>query len=347
MIRRVCSATLLLGVLLRPGVAGAQERSLARDAALNNLVHPEGYRTAPPGSLGDVKTTGTGSRHMILIAGLGFSGGVFEEFMARRAAEYRMHAVTLAGFGGTPALPMPAPGGSYADAPWTHSAERAILALMDREGIRQATLVAHWALSTQIALRLALDHPDRFDAVILVAGVAKSYYASIPAMRTWTPAERAKYADGLADRWFRAVTRKTWDDNNYMSYDYAVNARRGLFLWREAAMPPLSVWIRYLLEFYAIDIVPELPRLRVPTLVVQPGFDDPGFYVEPNWDYMRNLCLDSWQGIEPAAGTIELAKVSGSRLFIMYDKPEELDRLIGAFLARVRRQTPAPAEKKG
>src|SRR5262245_21984732 len=128
MMKRRYWALLLLGAWV-PGATWAQERSRAQDPTLNNLVHVEGYRTGPPGSLGGVRTVGTGPRHMILIPGLGFSGDVFDEFMARRTTEYTMHAVTLAGFGGTPALPMPEPRGSYADAPWTHAAEGAILAL--------------------------------------------------------------------------------------------------------------------------------------------------------------------------------------------------------------------------
>jgi pimeloyl-ACP methyl ester carboxylesterase len=335
---RITRVLLALSLSAHAAAVAAQERSLARDSTLNNLVHPPGYRTMPPGSLGAVRSTGTGTRHMVLIPGLGFSGSVFDEFMARRTTEYRMHAVTLPGFGGTAALPMPDKPGSYADAPWTRSAERAILALMDREGIRRATLVAHWALATQIALRLALDHPDRFDAVILLAGTAKSYYASTPAMLTWTAEQRARYADGMGQHWFRTVTRQTWDDNNFMPYDYAVNPRRGLFLWREAASPLLSVWIRYLLEFYAVDITPDLARLKVPTLVVKPGFDDPTFYVEPDRDYMRNLCHDSWRGAEHATSRLEFATVAGSRLFMMYDQPEQLDRVINAFLERARGQ---------
>jgi pimeloyl-ACP methyl ester carboxylesterase len=333
--RSVACVLLALSLPVRAGAVAAQERSMVRDSTLNNLAHPPGYRTAPPGSLGAVRSVGTGPRRMILIPGLGFSGAVFDEFMARRTAEYTMYAVTLPGFGGTAALPMPERQGSYAEAPWTRSAEQAILALMDREGIRRTTLVAHWALATQIALRLALEHPDRFDAVILLAGTAKSYYASTPAMLTWTAEQRARYADGMGQHWFRTVTRQTWDDNNFMSYDYAVNPRRGLFLWREAAAPALSVWIRYLLEFYAVDITPELASLKVPTLVVKPGFDDPAYYVEPDRDYMRNLCHDSWRGTEHATSRLEFATVPGSRLFLMYDQPEALDRVVNGFLTRV------------
>lgn len=324
-------------VMLLAGGSGAgfaQARSMAQDSTLNNLVHPPGTRTVPWGTLGGVITTGTGSRHMILIPGLGFSGGVFDEFMARHAAEYRMHAVTLPGFGGTDPLPMP-DSTSYALQPWLRSAEQGLLTLMDREGIRRATLVAHWAQGSQLALRLALLHPGRFDAVVLIGGVARAYYSSSPAMLTWTPAQRAAAIDRLGSGWFRTVTRTTWDDNNYMSYDYAINPRRGLWLWREAARPTLPVWIRYLLEFYAVDLTPELSRLQVPVLVVQPGLDDPGYYAEKDRDYMRDLLLGSWQGVPRDLPKLRFVTIPGARLFIQYDQPDALDRAIGDFLAGV------------
>lgn len=245
-----------------------------------------------------------------------------------------MYAVTLPGFDGTEAPPMPPAPSSYADTPWTRSATQAILGLMDRERIGPAVLVAHWGLGTQIALRLVLDHPERFQALILIGGVAKSYFAGTPGMLTWTPAQRAAFADGLGRRWFKTVTRRTWDDQNFMTYDYAVNPLRALFLWREAAIPPLPVWIRYLLEFYAVDPTPELARLRVPTLVVKPGFDDPGFYAEPGRDYMRDLTHGSWSGIEGTVPAIEFVTIPGARLFVMHDRPEELDRTVKAFLAK-------------
>jgi pimeloyl-ACP methyl ester carboxylesterase len=79
---------------------------------------------------------------------------------------------------------------------------------------------------------------------------------------------------------------------------------------------------------------PSLKDLRVPTLVVQPGFDDSAFYVEPGWNYMRNLCLDSWRGAADASDRLEFVTVPRSRLFIMYDQPEELDRTVDRFLRR-------------
>ncbi len=329
--RRAIPALMLA---LSPAALAGQARSMLQDSTLDNLRHPPGVETAPLGTLGRVRRVGQGPRTMLLIPGLGFGDDVWAEFMEHHQAEYTMYAITLPGFGGTSPLPMPPAGSPFAQTPWTRSAIQAIEALLDRERIGRVTIVAHWALASQIALRLALDHPDRVVAVVLIGGVLKSYYDGTPAMMTWTLEQRGRYADGMAQRWFRTVTRRTWDDNNYMSYDYAVNPRRGLFLWREAQAPSLPVWIRYLLEFYSMDLAAELRDLRVPVLVVRPGFDDPAYYVEPGRNYMRSLCHDSWRGAAEASDRVEMVTVGGSRLFVMHDQPDELDRVIGGFLQR-------------
>ena len=47
---------------------------------------------------------------------------------------------------------------------------------------------------------------------------------------------------------------------------------------------------------------------------------------------MRNLCVDSWRGA--AGDRLEFVPIAGSRLFVMYDKPDELDQALAAFFKR-------------
>lgn len=310
---------------------------MAQDPALDNLAHPPGTATTPWGELGRVTRAGDGTRTLLFLPGLGFGDEVWKETAARHAADFRTIAVTLPGFGGTPPLPMPiGDAAPFAELAWTRSSLAALERLLDEERPRKVTVVAHWALASQLALRLALDHPDRVEGLILVGGVLKAYYDNSPQMLHWTPAQRAGFAEGMGQHWFRTVTRDTWDDNNFMSYDYATNPRRALDLWRQAASPTLPVWIRYLLEFYTMDPSAELAKLKVPVLVLQPDFADPAFYVDDGRNYMRNLCLDSWQGVATpgdAGPPIRFVPVPGSRLFVQYDRPEAQDAAIRELLA--------------
>ncbi len=333
---RLLAVCLIVAEMATGGSVG-QTPSMAQDPSLNNLRHPPGTETVAVGTLGQVRRFGEGRKTMLLIPGIGFGDGVWSEFMERHKTEYTMFAITLPGFGGTKPLAMPADESKFAGAPWIRSALQAINALLDREHIEKVTIVAHWALATQIGLRVALDQPDRVEAVVVIGGVLKMYYEINPATMTWTLEQRRNFADAMGDRWFKTVTRRTWDDNNFMSYDYAVNPRRGLYLWREAQAPTLPVWIRYLLEFYALDLSADLKDLRVPVLVAQPGLDDPAFYVEPGRNYMRNSCIDSWKGAAELSSRLEFVTIPKSRLFIMYDQPEALDRAITAFLGKLQK----------
>lgn len=85
------------------------------DSTINNLVHNQGYKVGLWGELGAVKKFGTGIQSLILIPGLGFDNSVFDDFMEANKSRYRMYAVTLAGYGGTPAPPMPSEKTSYAE----------------------------------------------------------------------------------------------------------------------------------------------------------------------------------------------------------------------------------------
>lgn len=331
----LCPARPLGACLIAACVAlpsGAQPRSMKQDSLLNNLVHAPGTLTTPNDSLGSWVTVGRGPRTLVLIAGIGFGAQeTWGEFMEASREQYTMLAATLPGFGDTPPPTMPST--PYADQAWTRNAQSGLAKLLRaREGT--VTLVAHWGIAANMAVRLAVDNPERVDGVILVAAPRRVQYEGPTRMDEWTVSERARWAEGLGQRWFKTVTRLTWDDNNFMSYDYAVNPRRGLALWRQAQLPSLSTWIRYLLEWYTMDLTEDLRRIQVPVLVMQPGFDDPDFYVEPERPYMRNLTLDSWTTFDSAGTRLQVVRIPNARLFIMHDQPERFRASIAEFVSR-------------
>jgi len=307
---------------------------MEQDPALDNLVHAAGYRTGPLDRVGRVDEAGTGDRPMILIAGAGFDGDVFEGFIARRSSDYRFYSVTLPGFGGTAAPPMPSPGVSYGEQSWTRSAERGIERLIAERDLDDVVVVAHWVGATGIGMRLALDRPDRVRALVVISGVPR--WMSPNPSASPVPeslAERIRLVDhGYAPQWFKTVTRDTWDDNNYLPGDYARHPLRALQLWRQAASAPLPVLVRYTLESWAQDATVGLDRLEVPTLVVIPGFG------EDHWQpagrpYMKAFCQDGWGAAEGASPHLRVVTIPDTRVFIMDDQPEALDRAVDAFLA--------------
>lgn len=333
----VLTIALLAGLVAAPPVRGqaACPRIMEQDSTLNHLVDPPGYRTAAPGTLGRVTRSGAGRRAMILIPGFGFGGDVLADFGARFADRYRIYSVTLPGFGGTPAPPSPGAGVSFGEQTWTLGAVGAIERLIADEGLTDPIVVGHWIGGTQIALRLAMHNPDRVRAVVLLAGAARMVVADTAFARHYgTPARRVASVDRfLAPRWFRTVTRETWDDNNFMPADYAVHPVRGLRLWRAAATPDLHVWVRYLCEFNAQDVTAELDRVTVPALLLRPGLE--GLWHEPGRDYLRGYVHEGWGPEVERLARFTVRTIPDSRVCLWFDQPGLVHEAVAEFLKSV------------
>lgn len=307
-------------------------RIMQQDSTLNNLIDPPGYKTAQLGTLGGVVRMGTGAQAMILIPGLGFGGSIFKEFMESFTDKYRMFAVTLPGFGGTAAPSCPSEKTSFSEQTWTNSALVAIEKLIEDENIQDPIVVGHWLTGTQLALRLAMKHPDKVKAVIILSGSARmmvtdTAYATYYGTLEKRVATIDKY---FAPRWFKTVTRETWDDNNFLPGDYAVNPVRGLRLWREAASPKLHVWVRYLCEFNAQDITFEMDKVTVPTLILKPGLE--GIKDDPDQNYMVDYCHKSWDGCVENNPRIKVKTIPNSRVCLWFDQPQEVNKAVVDFL---------------
>jgi len=337
--RGAARAALLALTLCSPPAIHAEEscsRIMAQDSTLNNLVDPPGYRTAPLGTLGEVRRAGLFGPTMILIPGLGFGADVFATLMDSLSESHRLIAVTLPGFAGTAAPPSPPKETSFGDQTWTRAAMAAIEKLIVDEKIERPILVGHWLTGTQIALRLAMKHPDRIRGVVLLAGAPRmTVNDTVQAKWYATPERRVKAVDkALAPYWFRTVTRETWDDNNFLPDDYAVNPVRALRLWREAARPPLHVWVRYLCEFNAQDITFEMDRLRVPTLLLRPGLE--GLWHQPGQNYMDGFCRTNWATSLDGHSHVTVQDVPDSRACLWFDQPAAVTRAIERFADRLR-----------
>lgn len=320
----------ILGVAVA-GVARAQdqrERSMAQDPSLDNLVHPEGYETAPPGTFGRVEKRGTGPIPMVLIAGGGFGWSVFEPFMKRHENDYTMYAVTLAGMGGTKAPPMPPPGTSYGEQTWIRGGLQALLDLLEREKLDRPVVAGHFLEGSQIGLRMAIDHPERVRGIILFAGTA---VMAVPNMSP-TLEERIRYQDEqMAPNWFKTVTLKTWNDNNFTPQSYSLDPVRGADLFERVSHGPLPVYIRYLLEFWASDISLEFGKIEAPVLVLTPGFTEE-MLADEDTKWLRYYFLATWNGVEKNP-LVERRTIEDAAIFVWLDQPERVDEEVARFVA--------------
>lgn len=327
-VARVCAALLLFLSGARPPQAAAQ------DPSLDNLVHDAGYATAEPRTLGAVVERGEGPLDMVLVSGFGVGASAFEGFLQRNSARYRMLALTLPGFEGSAAPPMPAPGTSYGAQSWTNDAVEAVARLIRERGLERPILVGHYVNGTQVAARVALEHPELARALVLLAGTPR--YEPVESTPYWprgmTLAQKVVAVDGsYAPRWFKTVTRQTWVAGNFVAGDYSLDAARGKRFADLANSPPLPVLIRWLCEYHASDLGPELARLTQPLLLIQPAFTAE-IRADEKRAYLPAFFDEPWKGVLDGRPHTRRLDLEGAGILLMDDEPAEVDRAIAEFV---------------
>ncbi|HET9328505.1 MAG TPA: alpha/beta hydrolase [Candidatus Eisenbacteria bacterium] len=329
---------LMLAIAL---VAGACSGSTAQaqapqDSTLDNLAHDAGYVTAAPGKLGAVVERGKGPIDMVLVSGFGLGASAFESFMRRNEARYHMLAVTLPGFEGTAAPPMPPAGTSYGEQTWTRAAVEAVAALIRERKLKRPVLVGHYLNGTQVATEVAARHPDLSRALILLAGTA--LYEPTRPSRFWprglTVEKRTAMVDQfLAPRWFKTVTRQTWVRGNFVATDFSVDSTLGRTFADRANAPPLPVLIRYLCEFHASDVRPSLSKSNQPLLLIEPTFT-PALRADTTRAYLGSYFSEGWKGVFDERRRTQAMALDQSGILVMEDHAAEVDQAIAEFLKR-------------
>jgi pimeloyl-ACP methyl ester carboxylesterase len=307
-----------------------------QDSTLNNLVHDAGYETAELGTLGAVVERGKGPIDMVLISGFGVGASAFDGFMQRNASRYHMLAITLPGFEGTAAPPMPPSGTSYGDQTWTRAAIDAVVRLVEKRGLKRPVLVGHFINGTQVASWVAVDHPDLVRALVLLSGTPR--YEPLKPSPFWPkdmPLEKkVAGVDGyLAPRWFKTVTRDTWVKGNFVAGDYSVDSVRGNRFADLANTPPLPVLIRYLCEFHASDVGQDLTRLKAPLLLIQPTFTAT-IRADTTRRYLPSYFEEPWAGKFDGRPQTEKIFLDNAGILVMDDQAATVDKAIAAFLKR-------------
>ncbi len=300
-------------------------------AQINNLVHPEGYQSAEYGSLGKVEKFGKGPKHMIMISGWGFDGRVFENLKVDSIKEnYTLHIVTLPGFGGTPAYPMPDQNEVYQDLFWTMGIIQGIKALIEKEGMEKPLLLSYFTYSNILALRLAMDDPDLLDRVIIISGMAK-FTAMNPSYEPSSLAERIYYTEQvIAQTWWKNIDRKGWDNGNFSPATFSKDSIKADKYWKQMSDVPIPIMVRYLLEYYCTDLSLEYQKLQVPTLVVMPSFTRE-ILVRPENTFLTHIFHQSWWGANPSNDNFHLMTITDSHAFVFDDQPEKLMDVIDKF----------------
>lgn len=284
---------------------------------------PAVSHTGKPGEIPAVIRQGRGDIPMILIPDAGFDGRVFQSFLERNASHYRMYALTLPGFGGTPAIPRFQPR-DYAQLRLWKNAEDAVVSLIRKEKLKSVVLVGHQA-GAYLALRMALDHPEVIRAAVILNGllyapmqtskdpsgnVTMDYRLKIA--KVFLPIELFPTSthECLVKSWLNAPGLPPNDAGRQLAEIAATSDRD-------------TVW-DYSAELFTTDLTDEIPKLKVPVLVV-PASSAPG-------QNSKTPAELQWSTV--ASPMLKVTPIENSGAFVLQENPTALDRLILEFLSK-------------
>lgn len=285
-----------------------------QDPSRNNLVHPEGYRAAEPNTLGRVERHGDGPTPLVLVAGLGFGGDVFRPLIDALALEddYTVYAVSLAGYGGTSAPPMPPAGTSYGERTWLTGAQRGLSTFIEEEGLERPLVGALYSDAANVVAHAAAENPELVGGVLLMSASARRVLPE-------GGPSRAERMDAFAEQWFRTVTEIMWPSGMFTPDFYATDPAVAELGWWQVLEPSLPTSIRYTVETWASDLVPVMHALQAPAIVLSPEFD----FLEGNRSTQTRARFHSgWNAAVEEGAELDHRVVPGARFLIWEDAPE-------------------------
>ena len=314
----------------------AQLNAPMQDSTINNLVLPAEYETGQLGVLKDVKKYGTGKQALILIPGLGFDASVYDDFVEANKDKYTMYAVTIPGYGKTMAPPMPPEGTSYGDQTWNKGVIHGIVRLIEKEKIQKPVIVGHFVQGTQLALRMAIDYPEKVGGVIILGGPAKFIVAMKGQVRDFPLDTMILYTDKYTGpKWFKHMKKEWFDDNNIRPVIYSLDSVRGVALWKKSAAVPLPVMVRYSSEYFACDVKAEINTIQCPVLVLRATFNNK-ILQNPINNYVAPQYIDSWNDATKRNSHIRVKDIKDAASFVWKDQPSEVYKEISEFLYKIR-----------
>jgi pimeloyl-ACP methyl ester carboxylesterase len=245
---------------------------------------------------------------MVLIPGLGCDGSVWDSTVARYSAHYQCHILTLAGFGGQPAI----------QPPLLPTVRDEIIRYIEAEHLQQPVLVGH-SLGGFLAFWVAATVPDQVGKVVAVDGVP--YFAAMVQDGATPDSERAPM-DGVRQE----IAKSTPEQ-------FAAATKQSLTMMitdpvkvtQIAAITDKSDPAAFGEAFYELmttDIRDQVGSITAPVLLI--ASDQPG--------QISDDLLAKYKAQVSKVKDCKVVLAKGSRHFIMYDDPDFLFKEMDAFL---------------
>ncbi|WP_151085918.1 alpha/beta fold hydrolase [Hymenobacter baengnokdamensis] len=279
-----------------------------------------------------VRVVGQG-RPLLLLAGLGCSGTVWDQTLARYARRYQCHVVSLAGFAGQ----APVAG------PLLATARQELLAYVAQQRLHRPALLGH-SLGGFLALELATAAPTQFSQVIVLDALPFGAAAAQPQLTeaqvrqaTPSPAALGQQFASLPAAQFAQLQRQL------LIPAVADTARLRQLLAERLSSDPAALG-RATAEMLQTDLRPQLPRLAIPVLVL--GSDATARLLLQKPTASAAECRQAYAAQYAAVPHLTLEMHPTARHFLQYDAPEwyfqQLDHVLNAPVASLSQHPARP-----
>lgn len=272
---------------------------------------------AGPAAVAKVEVHGTGPVQMVLIPGLMCDGSVWQEFMSRNGDRYTMHAVTLAGFGGTDPLASPQSGENTL---WLDQAVAGVAEYMKEKDLKSPVVVGH-SLGGLVALRVGQENPAAAAKVVTVDG-----FPAMPLQGDMTPEQRVQLINGQVMPQYKTATDEDWANfRTAMMSSMVTDQGRVAALTEMASKTPRETGLEYLLELLRSDTRADMSKMTMPVLAIAAIGDS-------NPRVSNDEIRAEWGRQMAGAEKGQVVFFEDTRHFIMEDRPMEFDRSIAEFV---------------
>ena len=305
-------ALLFLSVLLR-----AEPRPMGASAVQPGPVEHPSFR---------VRVVGQG-QPLLLLAGLGCSGSVWDQVVARYAGQYQCHVISLAGWAGQAPV-----AGALLPA-----ARQELLAYVQQHQLRRPVLLGH-SLGGWLALDVAAAAPAQFSQVIVLDALPFGAAAAQPAL-TETQIRQAMPSPEAFGQQLAALPAAQFAQLQRQLLQPAVTdtARLRQLVAERLTADPAALG-RAMAEMLQTDLRPRLSGLTLPVRVLGSEASARQLLQQPTAS--AAACRALYAGQYAGLPHLTLAMHPTARHFLPYDAPE----WVAAQLDEVLR--PAPAARR-
>ncbi len=289
-----------------------------------NLVYAQEIMSTE--KLPELVIKGKGEINLLLIPCMSCRWNEWEEFMDRNIEKYKMYAITIPGYGGTPIPNLPM---NTKHTPWRDNALNGLSELIDQYELDHLTVIGH-SWGSMLAIQLASIRKDVISKVISIDGSIES--------TSWVPLskdEKLVQADNvIQDYTTKLSNAEEWSKFNGASVGNALGNKDSITtetmnyrikLLTSFMATNRNAMLQYWRENLLIDLTKYLKDVSVPILDIQS-------FSGNEQKKQKEQYLNTLKACKAPSNVTSLIMYD-TKHFIMYHRPLKLDCIIQDFIS--------------